>query len=328
MNLQYTADLIADVLFRAGEPTDGTSQYAATALSYLNRAYLGIAAGGGELVDNIREDWWWLRKSPPGLLFLYPLIQPGMVSVVFGTAPATVTATIASNALTFSAAIGTSIAGWFIRIGTHPDIFRIATHTSGTNTATLDGQWSGLTGTTSYLTGKLEYDIASDVMRLLSPIRCFQKNTNTDPYKIHETDLEKLETDYPLAEASAGVPEVYARVALNKIRFNRFSSVTPDIYFRVEYDYLQRPTLLTAPGTTEEPLVPWEWRRVLSDWATFWLMVDKNDDRAEGVGQAAKSGLQAMANDNQDRLRNRSPLPYSPATPINEQLPVTARDVR
>lgn len=313
MNLQFTADLIADVLFRAGEPADGTSQYAATALSYLNRAYLGISTGGAELLDNVREEWWWLRKSPPGLLYLLPLIQPGAVSVVFGTAPATVTATIGSTAITFSSAItGATIADWFIRIGTHPDIFRIAAHTLGSASATLDGVWSGTTQTSPYVTGKLEYPVAADVMRLLSPMRCFQKNTNTDPYKIHEADLEKLETDYPLVSVVAGVPEVFARVSASKVRFNRFSSSTPDIYFRVEYDYLQRPTLLTSPGTAEEPLVPWEWRRILSDWALFWILVDKNDDRAEGIGLAAKSGLTAMAKENQDRLKNQSPLPYSP----------------
>jgi hypothetical protein len=305
LNLQFTADLITDVLFRAGEPTDGTSQYQATVLSYLNRAYLGIAAGGGELVPGMREEWRWLKKDPPGVLFVFPLLAPGVHN-----SPATVTATFNSTALTFSGIIGENVVpiqGWFIKIGDNPDFYRIATHTINTNTATLDSPWDFNTGPYSYITGALEYALASDVMRLLSPMRCFRKNTNDDPYKILEVDLERLESEWPLAMVQPGMPDVYARVTEQKIRFNRYADgLTTGLYnqfFRIEYDYIRRPTLLTSPGTSEEPLVPWEWRRVLSDWALLWLLVDKNDDRAEGVGAAAKSGLEAMAHENQYQIR-------------------------
>jgi hypothetical protein len=311
MNLQFTSDLTSDVLFRAGEPTDGSSQYQTTVLSYLNRAYMGVCSGGSELMPEVRENWWWLRKYPPGLLFLIPPIASGGSSVLFGVFPATVTATINSTTLTFSSNVGTSLTGWHIRIGASSDLYRIAAHTSGTNTATLDTTWNNVTTTTSYLVGKLEYALAADVMRILSPMRSAGTNGNTDPTKIHEMDIEKLETDYPLAQVSSGMPEAFARVGLTQVRFNRFNSAIPDHYARVEYDYLQRPAMLTSPGITEEPLVPWEWRRVLADWALLWLFMDRNDSRADAVGLSAKQTLQAMARDNQDRLQNRSPVPYS-----------------
>jgi hypothetical protein len=311
MNLQFTSDLISDVLFRSGEPTDGSSQYQTTVLSYLNRAYMGVCSGGSELMPEVRENWWWLRKYPPGLLFLIPPIASGGSSVLFGVFPATVTATINSTTLTFSSNVGTSLTGWHIRIGASSDLYRIAAHTSGTNTATLDTTWNNVTTTTSYLVGKLEYALAADVMRILSPMRSAGTNGNTDPTKIHEMDIEKLETDYPLAQVSSGMPEAFARVGLTQVRFNRFNSAIPDHYARVEYDYLQRPAMLTSPGITEEPLVPWEWRRVLADWALLWLFMDRNDSRADAVGLSAKQTLQAMARDNQDRLQNRSPVPYS-----------------
>jgi hypothetical protein len=311
VNLQFTADLIADVLFRAGEPTDGTSTYQATVLSYLNRAYLGVCSGGSELMPEIRESWWWLKKYPPGLLFLLPLSASGTSSLVLGAWPATVTANLATTTITFSSIVyGVSLAGWVIRIGTYPEFYRIVSHTIGTDTATLDGTWNHPTITTSYSVGQMEYSIAADVMRILSPMRVVQRNMNTDPYKIHEVDVEKLETDYPLAEAVGGIPEVFARVSLSRVHFNRLGSTTLDDFARVEYDYLQRPAMLTSPGITEEPLVPWEWRRVLADWALLWLFMDRNDSRADAVGLSAKNTLQAMARDNQDRLMNISPVPY------------------
>jgi hypothetical protein len=225
-----------------------------------------------------------------------------------------VTANLATTTITFSSIVyGVSLAGWVIRIGTYPEFWRIATHTIGTDTATLDGTWNHPTITTSYSVGQMEYSIAADVMRILSPMRVVQRNMNTDPYKIHEVDVEKLETDYPLAEAAGGIPEVFARVSLSRVHFNRLGSTTLDEFARVEYDYLQRPAMLTSPGTTEEPLVPWEWRRVLADWALLWLFMDRNDSRADAVGLSAKNTLQAMARDNQDRLMNISPVPTSMA---------------
>lgn len=305
-DLQFTQDLKIDVLFRGGEPVDGSSLYDRRIIGYLNRAYLGIAAGGGELVPNMREEWRWLKKTPPGVMYLLPELYPGVY-----TSPDTVTVAFNSTALTFSGIIGenfVSLAGWFIRIGDNPDFFRILTHTINTNTAVLDSPWDGVGGAYSYVTGKLEYNLDADVMRLLSPMRTFRKNTNDDPYKILEVDIERLESEWPLALVEAGMPEVYARVTEQKVRFNRFASSGDQsaLYneiFRVEYDYLLRPTLLTAPGTAEEPVVPWEWRRVLADWALFWLLVDKNDSRAESAGLSAKSGLQAMANENQYQVR-------------------------
>jgi hypothetical protein len=300
-NLQYTADLIADVLFRAGERTDGSSQYAATALSYLNRAYLGIAAGGGELVPGIREEWRWLKNTTPGVLSLLPVIAPGI-----GTAPTQVNATFNTASITFSGMIGenlVSLAGWSIKIGDNRDIFRIISHTINTGVATLDGPWTGPSGTYTYVTGKFEYALASDVLRIVSPMRAFLGNENENCTIIHEVDPEHMYGEWPVSTADSGMPEAYTRVTEQLVRFNRYAPPPSEggytHLYRVEYDYIKRPTLLTSPGTTEEPLVPWEWRRVLSDWALFWLLIDKNDDRSEGVGLAAKSGLEAMAHENQ-----------------------------
>jgi hypothetical protein len=309
MNLQFTADLLADVLTRADEPTDGTSQYAAAALSYLNRAYLGIAAGGGELAPEMREEWRWLKR--PGVLSLLPMIAPGI-----GTAPGNVSATFNSQSITFAGMIGEglfSLVDWHLKIGDNPDIFRLATHAINTGIATLDVPWNGPTGTYLYVAGRLEYALAADVLRIVSPLRSYRPNGQDDCLIIHEVDPEHMYGYAPLALASAGMPETYMRVSEQTVRFNRYPPPpAQDGYttmYRVDYDYIRRPTLLTSPGTTEEPLVPWEWRRVLADWALFWLLVDKHDNRAEAIMAAAKIGLEAMADENryQRRAFDRSP---------------------
>jgi hypothetical protein len=323
---RYTRDLKVDVLFRAGEHIDGSSHYDRRTLEYLNRAYQSLCTGGAELMPEIQEDWWWLIKSPPGVLFLIPSFFSNQgPSVILGTPPATVSASIGGATITFSGIVNFSLVGWMIKIGPHPDIFRIIAHNAGTAVATLDNVWSGPSMTAAYIAGLTEYTVAADVMQLMAPMRCFQKNGNTDPYKVHEADIEKMETEYPLAEITTGMPEMFARVGVTKVRFNRLAGITPDVYFRVEYDYLQLPAPLTSPGLTEEPLVPKEWRHILADWALFWLLIDKGDARAESIGHAAKSGLQAMALRNRDRLRNRSPLPYAPASDVQPQPEVLPR---
>src|SRR4030095_10673132 len=68
---RFTSDLLEDLLWRGGELFDGTSKYQVPqGLRYLNRGLEALALGGAEFEASIQEDWWWLRKSPPGVLTL------------------------------------------------------------------------------------------------------------------------------------------------------------------------------------------------------------------------------------------------------------------
>jgi hypothetical protein len=302
-------------LFRAGEWKPGQditqSEFHDVALAYLNRAYLGIANGGGELIQDLDEDWLWQKNTTPGLMQVFPAIGPGV-----GTAPDSVNATFNMPEITFNGMIGEgflSLAGWEIRIGTNPNIYRINAHTINTGFATLDAGWGGPTGTYTYVTGKLEYPLVADVMRVVGPMRTFWGNDQHECHLIHEVDREHLYGYWPLACADGGMPEAFARITETQVRFNRYAAAPLlegwTTLYRVEYDYMLRPTMLTAPGLSEAPLVPWEWRRVLADWALLWLLTDKNDSRAEGVGMSAKAGLQSMAHKNSliRRSFDRSP---------------------
>jgi hypothetical protein len=286
-NLQFASDLLDDALFRAGERTDGNSDYEAAALRYLNRAYFAICLGGRELVPDVQEDWWWLRKHPPGVLTLLPVITTGTVNV-------------ANNAtgITFSSAPARDLDNWFFKVDTHEDVFRISDHTAAVAAATLDSVYTGPDdAAATYKAFKLEYDLASDVLRPISPMRAFRAERM---YEIVGVDALALDRDYPVALADSGMPDRFAMVDEDTVRFNRYGGVASTELIRVEYDYLYRPSVLTDASV--EPVLPWQWRSILADFTTGWLMQDKNDDRAGGVLSLAQSGLQAMALENRHKM--------------------------
>jgi hypothetical protein len=243
--------------------------------------------GGAELDPTIQEDWWWLRKSPPGNLVLQPAIITGTVLVTNNSA-----------AITFSSAPAVDLDNWFFKVDAHEDVFRISAHTAALAAATLDSVYTGTTtAAATYKVFKLEYDLASDVLRPIAPMRGFRAERQ---FKVGGMDIAALDDRMPLTITESGVPDAFAMVDENTVRFNRYPGTASTDLLRLEYDYLYKPAALTDSGT-EEPVVPIHWRHVLSDWATMWLFLDKNDDRVDGVGLAAKNGLRAMAIENRHK---------------------------
>lgn len=290
-NLTFTSDLLADILFRAGEPTSGTSDFNAVALIYLNRAYQALVMGGGEVDAEINEDWWWAKKQPPGVINLESSYTSGTVSVTNNSA-----------SITLSAVVAGSRAGWFFRVEGHSDIFRVIAHTGGTAAMTLDAPFTGSTNAaTTYRLFKAEYDLASDVLKVMSPMRVYQGTLS----EVDGVELMALERDWPLRDINAGPPLQFALSTESKVRFSHYgppdTTSVPNL-IRLEYDYIARPPDLTSPGTTEEPIVPKQYRKILSDIALTFLFVDKNDDRASMVSGLAKKGLNAMMNEQRSRM--------------------------
>ena len=291
-NYETAADLVDDILFRSGEATDGTSDFEAEALALLNRAYREMYEGGTAYTNDIQEDWLWLKKDPPGTLTVLPVVSAGTVSVTKG-----------STSATLSVAPTDSMAGRFFRVEGHPDVFRITAHTGGTGGLTLDSIYTGATNAAAtYKLMKLEYSLPSDFLRFVGVPR-MQAH---DRSEVAGVDLSQLERDWPLRLIESGVPSLFAPVTDTKIRFNRYGNSDPDgDYYRVEFDYLARPVDLTNDASSI-PVVPKQWRHILCDMALTYLYTTKNDDRLAVVGQAAKSGLVAMANENRRRLQNLS----------------------
>ncbi len=284
-NLKYSSEIIDNVLFEGGEKTDGTSDFDAQSLIWLNANYRKIWQGGGEFDPAINEDWTWLREN--GNIILQAKITTGTVSVTNNSASATL-----------SASQATDVANWFFKVDTHEAVFRISVHGGSTDALTLDSVYTGDTnGTASYKLVKLEYTLASDVIEILSPMfTSFRANRrfNFDG-QIDGVPLQALPWQHELL---AGVPEFFSQIDDTTIRFNRYAD---DDLLRVDYRYKKRPDDLTDSGS-EEPLVPLRNRHVLSDMTLFDLYKAKNDDRADSIALEAKQGLKAMAVENQNRL--------------------------
>lgn len=253
--------------------------------------------GGMALDSSVNEDWWWLKKSPlPATLILTPAIVAGTVAV-----------TNNSTDITFSSGPAADSDNWFFKVNDHEDIFRISAHTAAGTAATLDSVYTGSTdATASYKLFKMQYDLASDVLRVNGPMTVF-RDGHRRKYEIDGVEMESLQRDYPLARVLSGVPESYAMVDEDTVQFSRYGgdgSDTTDL-IRIEYGYLQRPSVLTDSGA-EEPLVPWQFRHLLSDIGVFFLFLDKDDNRADGAGLLAKAGIKAMSVEHKKKITDVS----------------------
>jgi len=281
-NFQYTADLINYILIRAREPSN--SAFLPQALVYLNEAYMDLCQGGGAFIPQGQIDWLWLRKSPPGVLTLQPIIQAGTATVVHG-----------STSVTLSVAPTPSVVGRFFRVLSHPDVFRVAAHTAGATAVTLDSPYTGpgAAGMASKLLA-LEYPLAPDMLRLTGAFRGYRGDSYLGRYEVPIIDLGQMERAWPLSQIESGVPSRAAWVTEDTVRFNRAGGVTSTDLHRLEYDYLVRPPLLTLPGTIEEPLVPIERRYVLAQMALVALWEDKNDERRTEMASQVQSAIASM----------------------------------
>ena len=299
-NYTTSADLLDDILFRAGEPTDTSSDYYAAAIRYLNRAYQGIWRGGGELLPDMYEQWWWMQQYENGVLTLLPVFDNGTVLV-----------TNNSTGITFSSApqrnsANISVEGWHFKVNDHADVFIIVSHTAGATGATLDSVYTSDTDTAaSFKTFRLDYQLASSVLELKGPMRAFQGSLSGN--KIEMVSDDELRHKWPLEQAGSGVPVNYARIAraaapltttplLQTVRFSHYGGTADTELMRIDYDYIASQTDLA--DDTGEPSVPREYRKILADWALFFLLQDKEDNKAQQVFQLAAAGLRQMALEN------------------------------
>ena len=285
-NYTTSADLLDDILNRAGEKTDGTSDFNAAAIRYLNRAYQGIWKGGGSLDPEVHETWWWIRKDDQGVLTLDPVIDTGTVSV-----------TNNSTSITFSSGPTPSVAGRHIKIDDHADVFVISAHSAGQTSATLESVYTGSTdATASYKVMHLDYDLAGDVLYLSSPMKAFQDGRKEIP----GIDLNSLSEKYPLNHTAAGVPKNFAFLSQSKVRFSHYGGSSSTDLIKIDYEYAAEPSDLA--DDSNEPLVPREYRFILADWALMFIYADKDDTRVGDTMVLAQRGLVAMAKENRRRM--------------------------
>jgi len=281
-NYTTSADLLDDILFRIGEATDGTSDYNAAAIRYLNRAYQALWGGGTEIDPNTNESWWWLRKSDPGVLTILPRV--------------TGTASVTNNSTTVTLSVdpGTDLDDYRFKVDDFADVFNVSTHT--TTAMVLDAVYTGPTNAAvAYTAFKNEYALASDFLDMVSPMRAFQ-NGRVFIDGISEFDLDRK---WPLVDISSGMPKAFCMTGEREVRFSHYGGAESTDLIRLEYDYLAEPIDLV--DDTASPVVPRKHRKILSDFATALLLADKDDDKAQAIFVLAQRSLLGMAKENRSQ---------------------------
>jgi len=281
-------DIVNSVLKNCGELTDGTSEYEDEVLDHINDWHRDILSGSTTLDIECGEPWYWARAQYPGIITLNPPIQGLSVAVINN-----------STAVTLSATYATSLKDFYLRTDGQVDYFRIAAHTAGSASITLDGVYTGDTvGAIGCNIYQLDYTVGPGIMRIVAPMRVYRRQTPfaDDTGQIDGIDYTSLTRDYPLHRMLNGVPDRSAVIWQKadgsfKIRFNR----TPAFLTRVEYDYIGIPADL---GLSDSSLFPVEHRDTLCYGASYSIMLDKNDSRVAEYRELAKKALQSMVNAN------------------------------
>ena len=295
-NHRTTADIVDSALERAGESTDGTSSYEATALKYVNSVYHAIIAGGNEFDVNCGEPWIWAQSTTPQYLKLLAPYTTG-----------TCTFTNASTSATLSTAPSISLAGYFIKPDSGRDWYQVSSHTASTTAITLDQAYIEDTATSAVFTAiKTDYVLSTAVMRMCAPMTVYRDNLTAygDPERgqIFELDINTMTRHYPRMLIRAGIPNKYCPVGYDTsgnltVRFNSY----PLDDIRVEVPYIPIATDLTDSGSSI-PIIPFGFREVLVHGAAYYLMLDKSDNRAEIEAQLAKLKLNALVRHNRKSL--------------------------
>lgn len=143
-----TADILDEILQKAGEPTNGNSPYETLARTYANRMHHKIIGGGNLFNLNVDDPWVWARSRHPIVLELQPPYTTGAVSC-----------TVNDINITFTIAPASSLEGWHLQINGRSTVYKIVQHTAGEAAAVIDSSFVDDSGAYSYRAFKLDYEI-------------------------------------------------------------------------------------------------------------------------------------------------------------------------
>lgn len=125
-----------------------------------------------------------------------------------------------------------------------------------------------------------------------------------EPFKIHKgaghegsifgIDSESFQRDYPLSSITEGFPDRFSVIHENSdgiitVRFNAYSNYKT----RVEIECVEVPHDL-KDNASSIPLIPRKSVDVLEDAATFYIMLNKSDDRMQIYSGLMQGKLKAM----------------------------------
>jgi len=286
-----TQDLKKQVLRHCGEVEDGTSTYdvSGQVMDYLNRAYVAILSGGNEFDIELSKPWTWAVVQNPWVQILKPTF----------TGTGTVTATNGSKTVSFSVAPTISLTNYLLKIDGLPDFMRVVSHAGGSITATLDAVYASDTVTTSYTAVLIDYKLkpnTNGILRLTQSFNTYQPQDllSNDEQRIYFMDEQEMAKEYPVARIREGAPGFFSIQKKEPdgsiwVRLNK----SPSVQTRMEFKGIEIPDPL-IDSATSFPLIPVEHRDCLSKAASYYLLLDKNDQRFQMFLQLTQSKLKAM----------------------------------
>ena len=279
---QYTTtnDLILDVLWRSYESTSGSSQYADAALRYLNRAYRSFWTGGGEFMPTQPVDWWWMRHE--STLTFNPYYSTGTIQLTQG-----------STIGVLSTPPAIALQDYWLLVDGSQAVYRISSHVAADIGIILDSVFVDTSVTAATFKAiPIDYSLPGDCIKIIDPLITHRENGT----RIFMVDMSEMWKKYPLIQITMGTPRLFAPVSETSIRLSHYL----DNYTRADFFYLAQPADLTTDPSSA-PEIPVNYRHVLADMACFFLMTDKEDSRAPGIGAQAKAGIAGMMAENRKR---------------------------
>lgn len=287
-NNYSTSDIVKDVLVNCGERFDGTSPYQQLALKFVNNVYKNLLSGANEFAPEIGDAWTWARTTNS-------IVLPGYYNT------GSVNMTLNSPAGTFTNPPTISLAGYHLKCTTPIDTwYIIKTHTANSANFTVDCPWVDATGTYGFTAPKLIFDLGPGILRLVEPFRIYSdrvleylENSN-DMSRIYSLSVLNFWKKYPLRQIQNDIPSVFMTLTRSEsswhVQFNKY--VTNQI--KIDYDSIAIPAELTFT-TDSIPLVPFEYRDILSTGASFYLSDTKNNTaKSDRFFKLTQAKVQAM----------------------------------
>jgi hypothetical protein len=188
------------------------------------------------------------------------------------------------------------LTGWFCVVPGQGTVLRIQQHDPGSTALTFDGAWpeATLSAPTVHL-AKLEYDLPPDFVRFATP-----------PYVhsyfgsiLNVGTTEQRFTDAPFALLYKGQPTRSFLIGPQRIALNTYDSRP----YRLEYEYVAMPNDLVSGGI---PIVPVQYRQVLSVGAAMLICFDKGDSRMQELASEYRELVRRMAQDQRRMLTGGS----------------------
>lgn len=131
--------------------------------------------------------------------------------------------------------------------------------------------------------------VVGGIARLIEPFK-----VSRDSSEINGIDPESFMRNYPIKDTIEGTPSRFCVIrekpdGTQSVRFNSY----PKNKTRIEVDYIPIPRDL-KDNASSIPVVPRKWVDVLEDACTFYLMLNKNDDRMQIYANLVQGKIEAM----------------------------------